>query len=161
MSRKKTKIISEKQFEKKQLKERNRLLHNKGVIEKAIEFQEYLRKSATKAEQKLAMVLSSSPLNKLYEFQHIIYIKKRGRIERFFIADFCFSDRKLIIELDGGYHYTEEQIRKDKERTSILKNRGYTILRIKNETILMAQSFDSLIKDLLNRIQHENKSKKK
>lgn len=74
MSRKKTKIISEKQFEKKQLKERNKLLHNKGVIEKAIEFQEYLRKSATKAEQKLAMVLSLSPLNKLYEFQHIIYI---------------------------------------------------------------------------------------
>lgn len=78
------------------------LEHNKGIKSKALEFQDTLRKKATKAEQKLAMALINSPLADKYEFQHIIYIRAKSkyggkRIDRFYIADFCFPDSKLII----------------------------------------------------------------
>lgn len=150
-------------FLKKELDKEQRALekeHNKAIKEKALEFQQALRNKATKAEQKLAMALANSPLIDKYEFQHIIFVKTKSkyggkRIDRFFIADFCFPDSKLIIEVDGEYHYTPEQSIKDIERTAILKNQGYTILRINNQKILSASSFDSLILDLLNRTNHE------
>lgn len=140
--------------------------NNKAIKEKAIEFQKALRDKATAAERKLAMALAKSPLADKYEFQHIIYIKAKSkyggkRIDRFYIADFCFPDSKIIIEVDGGYHYTSEQSIKDKERTRILENRGYIVLRISNQRILSANNFDSLILDLLNKTKHEDIYKKK
>lgn len=151
------------QLEKEIIREQRALEkeHNKAIKKKAIEFQQTLRDRATKAEQRLATVLANSPLIDKYEFQHIIYVKTKSRyggkrIDRFFIADFCFPDSKLIIEVDGEYHYTSEQSVKDIERTTILKNQGYTILRISNQRILSADNFDSLILDLLNRTNHES-----
>lgn len=141
------------------------LEHNKGIKSKALEFQDTLRKKATKAEQKLAMALINSPLADKYEFQHIIYIRSKSkyggkRIDRFYIADFCFPDTKLIIEVDGEYHFTPEQAERDKERTAILKNHGYTILRISNQRILSATDFDSLILELINKTNYENPNQK-
>ena len=41
-----------------------------------------------------------------------------------FIADFYCHKYKLIIELDGEYHFTEEQKILDDERTSLLNSNG-------------------------------------
>jgi leucyl-tRNA synthetase len=41
----------------------------------------------------------------------------------------------LIVEADGGYHETEEQKKYDEERTKILNEIGFTVLRFSNEEI--------------------------
>ena len=49
-----------------------------------------------------------------------------------FIADFYCAKARLVIELDGGGHYTSEQAEKDKNRTKELENMNLTVLRICN-----------------------------
>lgn len=49
-----------------------------------------------------------------------------------YIADFFCEELKLIIELDGGQH-TEEQ---DLKRSSFLENQGYRIMRFWNNDVL-------------------------
>lgn len=45
-----------------------------------------------------------------------------------YFADYCFEDKKLIIELDGTQHY--KTIEKDKVRDEFLSSLGYKIIRI-------------------------------
>ena len=49
-----------------------------------------------------------------------------------YIADFYCAKARLIIELDGGGHYTLEQARKDEQRTHDLNARNLTVVRICN-----------------------------
>ena len=49
-----------------------------------------------------------------------------------YIVDFYCAQAKLVIELDGGGHYTAKQIEKDKFRTDYLESVGLTVLRICN-----------------------------
>ena len=49
--------------------------------------------------------------------------------------DFCCPEKKIIIEVDGGQHNEEENLKLDKERDRYLKNRGFKILRIWNNEI--------------------------
>ena len=52
-----------------------------------------------------------------------------------YIADFICLRRKLIIEVDGGYHNEPIQQQDDQMRTDFLENKGYTVIRFKNEEI--------------------------
>lgn len=49
-----------------------------------------------------------------------------------YIVDFYSAKAKLIIELDGGGHYTIEGFEKDEARTEELKLMGLTVLRFSN-----------------------------
>ena len=49
-----------------------------------------------------------------------------------YIADFYCAKARLIIELDGGGHYTPEQAEKDKQRTDELTAMTLTVVRICN-----------------------------
>ena len=49
-----------------------------------------------------------------------------------YIADFYCARARLIVELDGGGHYTEEQAEKDADRTKELESMNLTVLRIYN-----------------------------
>ena len=49
-----------------------------------------------------------------------------------YVADFYCAKAKLVIELDGGGHYTPEQIRKDELRTNDLEAMDLTVVRICN-----------------------------
>lgn len=46
--------------------------------------------------------------------------------------DFFCADAKLVIELDGSRHYTEEGLEKDRERDEYLANIGFEAMRISN-----------------------------
>ena len=50
-----------------------------------------------------------------------------------YITDFCCLQKKLIIELDGGYHNKIE--REDKDRDNFLKEHGFHILRFTNDHV--------------------------
>ena len=53
-----------------------------------------------------------------------------------FIVDFFFRQSKVVVEIDGEYHFTEEQKEADRTRQDWLETRGYTILRFTNEQII-------------------------
>ena len=89
-----------------------------------------LRKNSTSAEKKLWEYLRNRKLcNKKFYRQYPIFYDLTGK-ESFFIADFYCSEIKLIIELDGVIH--KYKLRKDKERSKILKFLGIAVLRFNN-----------------------------
>lgn len=49
-----------------------------------------------------------------------------------YITDFYCSKAKLIIELDGSQHFTEEGLEYDEIRTDILNDLGLKVLRYTN-----------------------------
>ena len=52
-----------------------------------------------------------------------------------YITDFLSIEAKLIIELDGSQHYTEDGMQYDTMRSDILKRCGFRILRFTNPQI--------------------------
>lgn len=81
-----------------------------------------LRKNMTPWERKL-----------WYEFLRSFPVKfQRQKAIGEYIVDFYCAKAALVIELDGGGHYTEEQIIKDKERTKSLENMGLEVVRFCN-----------------------------
>jgi very-short-patch-repair endonuclease len=59
----------------------------------------------------------------------------RQRIIGDYIVDFYCPKANLIVELDGGQHYTNEGIKKDKMRDNSIRERGYKILRFSDREI--------------------------
>jgi very-short-patch-repair endonuclease len=53
-----------------------------------------------------------------------------------YVADFYCSAAKLIVELDGEQHGTDQAITYDAARTKWLRDRGYHVLRISNAEFL-------------------------
>ncbi len=51
------------------------------------------------------------------------------------VVDFCCSEKKLIIELDGGQHNEKVITRRDLARDKYLKNKGFKILRVWNNEV--------------------------
>ena len=81
-----------------------------------------LRKNMTPWERKL-----------WYEFLRYYHIRfQRQKSIGNYIADFYCAKARLIVELDGGGHYTAGQIEKDEVRTKELESMNLTVLRICN-----------------------------
>ena len=49
-----------------------------------------------------------------------------------YIADFYCAKARLVVELDGGGHYTQEQAEKDEFRTKDLEAMNLTVVRVCN-----------------------------
>ena len=106
-----------------------------GVLK---EFAEENRKNPTEAESVLWNTLKAKGVGLKFRRQHII---------EDFIVDFFCNEKKLTIELDGGYHRVPEQMKKDEERTARLQELGYTELRFTNEQVLC--EIDNVIKEII------------
>ena len=52
-----------------------------------------------------------------------------------FIADFYCHQARLIIEIDGSQHFTEQGLQKDEFRTEILESYDLMIIRFTNRQI--------------------------
>ena len=101
------------------------------------------RRYATEAESILWNLLRGKQLGVRFRRQHPV----EG-----YIPDFICLPCKLIIEVDGGYHYLEGQPISDEERTVYLEAKGYHVLRFTNEEVIAApEKILSLIKDELNK----------
>jgi very-short-patch-repair endonuclease len=55
-----------------------------------------------------------------------------------YVADFACREAKLIIEVDGATHVTEDERRYDSRRTAFLEKEGYHVLRFLNDDIYKA-----------------------
>ncbi|MBE6666100.1 MAG: endonuclease domain-containing protein [Ruminococcaceae bacterium] len=94
----------------------------KDYNKKNIPLAKGLRKNMTPWERKL-----------WYDFLHNYPVRfQRQKAIGNYIADFYCAKARLVIELDGGGHYTPEQKRKDKQRTHDLNAMNLTVVRICN-----------------------------
>jgi very-short-patch-repair endonuclease len=53
-----------------------------------------------------------------------------------YIVDFYCASAALVIELDGGHHYTPEGREQDRRRDHDLAARGLTVLRFSDRDVL-------------------------
>jgi isoleucyl-tRNA synthetase len=86
------------------------------------------RKNQTEAENIAWEVLRGKQLEG-YKF-------RRQHVIDDFIVDFVCLSKKLIVEIDGGYHKKPEIAKADKIRTEILESLGYKVLRFTNEQVI-------------------------
>jgi very-short-patch-repair endonuclease len=52
-----------------------------------------------------------------------------------FIADFASFDARLVIELDGATHSTDQEIAYDAARSAALVAQGFTVQRFTNDDV--------------------------
>lgn len=86
-----------------------------------------MRKNSTQAEDMLWQALRNSQLGAKWRRQHPILD---------FIVDFICFEHSIIIEVDGGYHNSAEQMQMDAVRDKILRDNGFYVMRITNEQVL-------------------------
>ncbi|SKB70568.1 Very-short-patch-repair endonuclease [Salegentibacter holothuriorum] len=114
------------------MESKNNLYHDdsmfKGATPSIFQKARHLRKNTTPAEKKLWNELRNKKLNG-YKFrkQHPIHL---------FIVDFYCHELGLIIEVDGKYHDKTEQIKKDQERTELLKFQNLKLIRFTNDEVI-------------------------
>ena len=85
-----------------------------------------MRKEYTEAEGLLWEVLRGNKIGVKFRRQH--------PIDKYIVDFICLQER-IIVEADGGYHTTEEQKFYDAERTKVLNDIGFEVIRFTNEEI--------------------------
>lgn len=88
----------------------------------------HLRKNLTDAERRIWLFLKNRNLEG-HKFRRQVPLGN-------YIADFCCMEKKLVIELDGGQHNFDSNIKRDKIRDKFLEDNGYKVLRFWNNEVL-------------------------
>ena len=101
-----------------------------------------LRNNTTKQEKKLWYdYLSKFPIRFL----------RQKPIDNY-IVDFYCPLKRLVIEIDGNQHFTEDGIQYDKIRTDVLEVHGITVIRITNWEI--KTNFEGVCEYIEDIVQH-------
>ncbi len=109
-----------------------------------------LRKNQTPEEKILWSLLRNRKLiGHKFLRQYVIVYEEINFRKNFFILDFYCANKKLAVELDGGYHIaiTDYDILRD----GILKQNKITVLRIKNEEL---QNQQLVLKKIVNALNN-------
>lgn len=96
----------------------------------------YLRKRGTEAEKILWEEIRNNNLGIKFRRQHPI-----GN----FVVDFCALKYKLVIEIDGSVHKSNDAKEYDEMRTKVLEEEGIVLMRFWNSEI-ESNLFDVLTK---------------
>ena len=84
-----------------------------------------MRKEMTKAEKHLWFnCLIDAPLK----------FRKQRPIGQF-IVDFYCAELKLVIEVDGDSHFTEQGLAYYQERTRLIESQGFYVMRFTNDEV--------------------------
>ena len=101
-----------------------------------------LRRDMTPQERKL-----------WYEYLRTYPVKfYKQRIIESFVVDFYCAQARLVIELDGSQHYTEQGRAYDAERSTVLEQYGLLVLRFANNDV--DNHFDAVCAQIHSSIQH-------
>ena len=97
-----------------------------------------------------------------YDFLKDYPIKwnRQRSIDRFIVDFFCFK-AKLIVELDGSQHYTEDGIEYDTLRTDILEKYDLEVIRFSNIEIDryfndVCRAIDQKVKERISKLEVTN-----
>ena len=97
-----------------------------------------LRRNMTDAERLLWSKIRSKQL-KGFQFY-------RQKIIGNYIADFYCPKSKLVIEVDGGQHYSAEGKEKDRARYDYMTGAGITVVRFSDREVL--KNLDSVLEEI-------------
>jgi very-short-patch-repair endonuclease len=100
-----------------------------------------LRKEMTEAERVLWSRIRGRQLRGLQVYRQ----KPIGR----FVVDFYCPKAKLVIELDGGQHYTEELRAKDETRDRYMMTQGLKTLRFSDKEVF--ENLTGVLEEIWNR----------
>ena len=100
------------------------------ICEKREPYERNLRRSQTNAERKLWFLLRD---RRLAGFKF-----RRQQPLGPFIVDFCCTEARVIVELDGGHHALTHD--SDAARSGYLAGQGYRLLRFWNNEVLGSTS---------------------
>ena len=87
-----------------------------------------LRKNSTKAERIVWSILRAHRLNGA-SFRRQVPVGP-------YIADFVCHTANLIVEIDGGQHFEQEGLARDRCRDAFLKTKGFRVLRFSNLDVM-------------------------
>jgi very-short-patch-repair endonuclease len=87
-----------------------------------------LRKNSTDVERMLWSELRDHRLNGA-RFKRQVPIGN-------YIADFVCHAARLVIELDGGQHFSDDGARTDAARTAVIESKGFRVLRFSNHDVM-------------------------
>jgi very-short-patch-repair endonuclease len=91
------------------------------------EYSRHLRVNMTNAERLLWSKLRRKQLKGTQFYTQ--------RIIDNYIVDFYCPKANLVIEIDGGQHYTEEGLKEDKVRDEYMKGQGFKVLRFSDREV--------------------------
>jgi very-short-patch-repair endonuclease len=86
-----------------------------------------LRRNATSAERRLWQGLRREQIPG-FRFRRQVILGS-------FVADFACFDARMVIEVDGATHGTDDEIDRDATRSAALAAQGYDILRFTNDDV--------------------------
>ena len=89
-----------------------------------------LRRETTNAESKLWAELRNRQLG---NFKFV-----RQEPVGDYVADFACRERRLVVEIDGATHSSDDELRRDAIRTAFLERVGYCVIRFQNEDVYNA-----------------------
>ena len=118
--------------------------HNKAIVPAA----KMRRKNMTKEEKHL-----------WYDFLRTYQVRfSRQKVLGKYIADFYSAEAKLVIELDGSQHFTDEEQIFDEIRTAFLEGYGLKVIRIPNSEIHsnfegVCEYIDTVVKQSLSQLR--------
>ncbi len=79
------------------------------------------------------------------------YFRRQHQVGKYF-ADFVCIEHKLIIELDGGQHATQQSY--DKTRDNFIKEQGFIVLRFWNNEVM--ENIEAVAMKILGCIKNPN-----
>lgn len=110
------------------------------------ELSKSLRGNLTEAERHLWTRL---------RLKHLGYVFYRQKPVGDYIVDFYCPKAKLVIEVDGGRHFTVDTASNDKVRDEYMRSLGLMVLRFSNSEVLKdTDSVAEIIYKLLGKIRH-------
>jgi very-short-patch-repair endonuclease len=64
-----------------------------------------------------------------------------------FVADFVCREARLVVEVDGATHSTDEEVAHDRRRAAYLASQGYRVVRVGNDDVY--QRLDDVLATIL------------
>ena len=116
---------------------------------KQTSFARSLRKNQTDAEKKLWYCLRELNNSKGFKFRRQVPFG-------YYILDFYCAGEKLVIELDGGQHYSLEGKLKDQRRDDYLRSNKLKVLRFSDYDALLYT--DAVMESILRILQKRQSS---
>jgi very-short-patch-repair endonuclease len=102
----------------------------RGIDRRSVPVARKLRRHSTNAESKLWSELRNRQLD---GFKFV-----RQEPVGSYVADFACREARVIIEVDGATHSTDEEMQRDAVRSIALDRIGYKVIRVQNDDIYNA-----------------------
>lgn len=126
-------------------------IREKSVLKSSKRRSELLEKS-TSAEKSACAILRK--MNIQFVKQYPIWTGRKQ-----YYADIYIPKLKLIIEIDGAYHFNREQKRKDENRSAGIRRLGYHVCRLENKDAYNPKKMANKLKRYTNNINYKQADK--